>query len=420
MKIEKMLEFLVEAGFNPERLQFLVPISKMRGTNEEKAQMRHVISNFLARLLKGTFPDNKKHYAYFRHVDEGFEEVIHFTPLIVYLIHRIKERSDEVLITARQSGVILPPDFQAKIDFTMSYASAEAARGKHQRLTNVARNLEETVVKAAIGDVGDTAAAKMGRAAAEAAAKAPPRMETPKSYAPQHPPPSPAAASSSSTPSVPKAKQERVKHKSSSYRFCGRQMDETVDTFNGILSLRFAVERGAPSLNAFLGGLEAKDSNLVDSTLLRQFLVMVNYRLESQQDGQDLLPLEQIVKAHSGVELSEFRRHLSFVRSLKGVDRTRRTRRAAAQDLSRFFRIWGGSPGGQMNPLHLEEQLLHLPLEADWGLEPFAVEQTFNALGLRCLQLERQKRKDACLPPQAILEAPKNMSNVCSADFRWA
>eukprot|EP00435_Cladocopium_sp_Y103_P014587 s3854_g3.t1 len=45
----------------------------MRGTNEEKAQMRQVISNFLARLLKGTFPD-KKHYAYFRHVDEGFEE----------------------------------------------------------------------------------------------------------------------------------------------------------------------------------------------------------------------------------------------------------------------------------------------------------------------------------------------------------
>eukprot|EP00435_Cladocopium_sp_Y103_P002115 s5143_g1.t1 len=141
--------------------------------------MRQVISNFLARLLKGTFPD-KKHYAYFRHVDEGFEEVIHFVPLIVYLIHRIKERSDEVLITARQSGVILPPDFQAKIDFTMSYASAEAARGKHHRLTNVARNLEENVVKAAIGDVGETAAAKMGRAAAEAAAKAPPRMETPK------------------------------------------------------------------------------------------------------------------------------------------------------------------------------------------------------------------------------------------------
>eukprot|EP00435_Cladocopium_sp_Y103_P031471 s3097_g8.t1 len=221
MKIEKMLAFLVEAGFTPDRLQFLVPMSRMQGSNEEKAQMRTVISSFLARLLKGTFPD-KKHYAYFRHVDEGFEEVIHFTPLIVYLAHRMKERSDEVLITARQSGVILPQDFQAKIDFTMSYASAEAARGKHHRLTNVARNLEQNVVKAAIGDVGDTAAAKMGRAAAAAAAKAAPRVETPKSYAPQHPPPNPAAASSSSastptvhvstsTASVPKAKQPAVK-----------------------------------------------------------------------------------------------------------------------------------------------------------------------------------------------------------------
>eukprot|EP00435_Cladocopium_sp_Y103_P018133 s1301_g4.t1 len=96
MKIEKMLEFLVEAGFTLERLQFLVPMSRMQGTHEEKAQMRHVISSFLARLLKGAFPD-KKHYAYFRHVNEGFEEVIHFTPLIVYLAHRVKERSDEVI-----------------------------------------------------------------------------------------------------------------------------------------------------------------------------------------------------------------------------------------------------------------------------------------------------------------------------------
>jgi len=220
----------------------------------------------------------------------------------------------------------------------------------------------------------------------------------------------------------------------------GQQMDETVDTFNGILSLRFAVERGAPSLNALLGGLEAKDSKLVDATLLRQFLVMVNYRLESQQDaGPDLLPLEQIVKAHSGIELSEFRRHLSFAApvgvSLNEVQGHLEVKHGFGRaklpgfldcvllgehfcavehldvsplDLSRFFRIWGGSPGGQMNPLHLEEQLLHLPLEADWGLEPFAVEQTFNALGLRCLQLERQKKKDACLPPQAILELTRS------------
>lgn len=228
----------------------------------------------------------------------------------------------------------------------------------------------------------------------------------------------------------------------------GQQMDETVDTFNGILSLRFAVERGAPSLNALLGGLEAKDSKLVDATLLRQFLVMVNYRLESQQDaGPDLLPLEQIVKAHSGIELSEFRRHLSFAApvgvSLNEVQGHLEVKHGFGRaklpgfldcvllgehfcavehldvsplDLSRFFRIWGGSPGGQMNPLHLEEQLLHLPLEADWGLEPFAVEQTFNALGLRCLQLERQKKKDACLPPQAILELTRSDGDLEKAE----
>eukprot|EP00435_Cladocopium_sp_Y103_P030070 s2333_g7.t1 len=218
VQMEKMMEFLVEAGFTPDRLQLLVPMSRMQGSNEEKAQMRTVISSFLGRLLKGTFPD-KKHYAYFRNMDEGFEDVIHFTPLIVYLVHRMKERSEELLITARQSGVTLPQDFQAKIDFTMSYASAEAARGKNYRIANIARNLEENVVKAAIGDVGDTEAARKGKAAA---AKAAPHMETPKSYAPQPPPPNPAASSfssssmptvhvSTSSASVPKAKRPAVK-----------------------------------------------------------------------------------------------------------------------------------------------------------------------------------------------------------------
>ena len=35
----------------------------------------------------------------------------------------------------------------------------------------------------------------------------------------------------------------------------------------------------------------------------------------------------------------------------------------------------------------------------------------FNGLPRR-RRLERQKKKDACLPPQAILEAPKNMSVI--------
>eukprot|EP00435_Cladocopium_sp_Y103_P039920 s3204_g10.t1 len=176
MNIEKMMQFLVEAGFTPDRLQSLIPMNKMKGSNEEKPQMRNVMSNFFSRVLKGTFPE-KKHYTYFRNDDEGFEDVIHFTPIVVYLIHREKQRSEELLITARQSGITLPADYQAKIDFTMAYAASEAARGKTYQITNMARNLEESVMRAAIDDVGDTEAARRGMAASAKAASAPPGGE---------------------------------------------------------------------------------------------------------------------------------------------------------------------------------------------------------------------------------------------------
>jgi hypothetical protein len=42
---EQMMEFLVHAGYTPERLQFLTPTSKMRGNNTEKAEMRKMISD---------------------------------------------------------------------------------------------------------------------------------------------------------------------------------------------------------------------------------------------------------------------------------------------------------------------------------------------------------------------------------------
>jgi len=239
-------------------------------------------------------------------------------------------------------------------------------------------------------------------------------------------------------------------HSSAQQLAFGHYMDDTVDSFYRILALRFAVERGAPSLNALLGSLEAKDSKIIDAILLRQFLGMVNYRLESQELGQvgpDPLPIESIVKAHSGIETSEFRHHLSFAapvgRSLSEVHGHLEVKHGFGRaklpgfldcaqlgghfcgvehldisplDLSRFFRIWGGTPGGTLPPLHLEEQMVNLHLEADWGFEPFAVEQTFNALGLRCLQLERHKRKDACLLPQAILELNRKDGDLEKAE----
>ena len=67
---EKMMEFLVHAGYTPERLRFLTPMNKMQGGNEEKAEMRKMISDFVSRLLKGAFP-TAEHYAYFRSGNHG-------------------------------------------------------------------------------------------------------------------------------------------------------------------------------------------------------------------------------------------------------------------------------------------------------------------------------------------------------------
>ena len=62
---EKMMEFLVQAGYTPDRIQFLTPMSKMKGNNEEKREMRKVISDFVSRLMKGEFPESEN-YTYFR------------------------------------------------------------------------------------------------------------------------------------------------------------------------------------------------------------------------------------------------------------------------------------------------------------------------------------------------------------------
>jgi len=53
---EKMMEFLVHVGHTPDRMKFLTPMNKMKGANEEKGEMRKMISDFVSRLLKGAFP----------------------------------------------------------------------------------------------------------------------------------------------------------------------------------------------------------------------------------------------------------------------------------------------------------------------------------------------------------------------------
>ena len=96
---EKLMERLVLAGFKPEDLQFLIPMNKMKGTSEEKNEMRAKMSSFLCRLLKSAFP-NSTQYTYFRAGDHGFEDCLEIPAFAVYLSYREQERQLELLVTA--------------------------------------------------------------------------------------------------------------------------------------------------------------------------------------------------------------------------------------------------------------------------------------------------------------------------------
>ena len=115
---EKMMEFLVCAGYTPETLGFLMPMTKMQGDAQAKQEMRVTISNFLRRLMKGTFPEYES-YTYFRSVSHGFPDCIELPAFSVYLSLREKEQRVELLFAAQQCGIPLPSNFTNK----MAYAS---------------------------------------------------------------------------------------------------------------------------------------------------------------------------------------------------------------------------------------------------------------------------------------------------------
>ena len=93
---EKMMEFLVRAGYTPESLGFLMPMNRMQADAQGKQEMRVTISNFLRRLLKGTFPEHES-YTFSRSGSHGFPNCIELPAFSVYLSLREKEQRVELL-----------------------------------------------------------------------------------------------------------------------------------------------------------------------------------------------------------------------------------------------------------------------------------------------------------------------------------
>jgi hypothetical protein len=198
---EKMMESLVLAGFKPDQLQFLVPMNKMRGSVDEKNEMRAKISDFLGRLLKSAFP-NATQYTYFRSGNHGFEDCIEIPAFTVYLAHRERDRLMELLVTATQCNVVLPQAFIGRIAHAVKRAEQEAQRGHLRWKEHLTPNMDPNIARDVYKSIGDTEGAKRAvedfeRGQAKEAAKA---KGEPKSYAPRPPPPK-APAPSGSAPS---------------------------------------------------------------------------------------------------------------------------------------------------------------------------------------------------------------------------
>ena len=191
---EKMMEFLVCAGYTPESLGFLMPMNKMQGDAKEKQGMRVTISNFLRRLLKGTFPEYES-YTFFRSGSHGFPNCIELPAFSVYLSLREKEQRVELLFAAQQCGIPLPRNFISKMAYAIQLAEAEAQRGKSEMKMKMAPTLGDEVVSEVFKAVGGSVAAKHATADAKA------RSSTQPSQKPEG-----TGSASSSSASAPKAK----------------------------------------------------------------------------------------------------------------------------------------------------------------------------------------------------------------------
>ena len=176
--------------------------------------MRVTISNFLRRLLKGTFPEHES-YTFFRSGSHGFPNCIELPAFSVYLSLREKEQRVELLFAAQQRGIPLPQNFVSKMAYAIQLAEAEAQRGKTEMKTKMAPTLGDEVVSEVLKAVGHTAASKFAKppaqpsqtpegtgSASSSSASAPKGKAMPKSHEPSKAPPA--------KPSSPKAAPKRA------------------------------------------------------------------------------------------------------------------------------------------------------------------------------------------------------------------
>eukprot|EP00435_Cladocopium_sp_Y103_P045910 s599_g13.t1 len=118
IKVEKIMAFLVETGLSPNQIKFYMPTVEDKADASRRARMRRIISNFLARAIKGAYPDITT-YTYFRDEDDvrDYGSACLCLPAVgVYYMVRKRYRNLDVAIIAAQCGVRLPRILQSQAE----------------------------------------------------------------------------------------------------------------------------------------------------------------------------------------------------------------------------------------------------------------------------------------------------------------
>ena len=119
-KGEKMMQFIVEAGFSPKDLHFLTPDKEDRTHHDRRLRTWGIIQNFLRRVMKGAFSE-AEHYAYCREeedVEACYGKTTPSLPALgVILVQRERERQVEQSLTAPRCGVALTTDIHERMDY---------------------------------------------------------------------------------------------------------------------------------------------------------------------------------------------------------------------------------------------------------------------------------------------------------------
>eukprot|EP00435_Cladocopium_sp_Y103_P015338 s4905_g3.t1 len=147
LKVEKIMAFLVETGLSPKDINYYMPTVEDKADASRRARMRRIISNFIARSIKGAYPEVST-YTYFRDQDDVRDygaSCLRLPAVGVYYMIRKRYRNLDVAIIAAQCGVRLPKVLQLQVDYAWAKAMADNARGKSQRLHTLMPSAPERV-----------------------------------------------------------------------------------------------------------------------------------------------------------------------------------------------------------------------------------------------------------------------------------